>query len=95
MKRFGSIAKFFVIIFAVLAALSYIVMTVGPLLGICLGIIYAACQSGSTWYLFASTLLIPGLIAVFTSPFMADYAALRRQRKELEDAKSEEMDADR
>lgn len=91
MTWFKAFVKWFIVIFASLALLSYIIVTFGPLLGICFGLIYAACQSGNTWALFASIWLLPALIALATSPAMIDYMNLRKERKERED----EMDADR
>lgn len=77
-----SLLKWFVIIFGVTMGLSYSIVTFGPIVGLCFGLIYAACKSGSTWYLFVSIWLLPALIAIITSPMMVDYMNLRRERKD-------------
>ncbi len=92
MRWFVSFVKYFVVIFAGLALASYTILTVGPLLGICFGIIYAACQSGSTWFLFGAVWLVPAFIALVTSPAMIDYAELRRQRKIQKEKEEDEAD---
>lgn len=84
MNWWRSFLKWFAIIFAVLAISSYIIVTFGPVMGLCFGLIFAACESGSAWYLFAAVWVLPALIAVVTSPFLIDYVNLRNERKARE-----------
>lgn len=91
-KRFLSA---FAILYVIFAIFSYVIVTVGPLVACAFGLIFAACQSGNTLFLFLSVLVIPALIAIFTSPFMVDYINLRRERQAREELEDEERDADR
>jgi uncharacterized membrane protein (DUF106 family) len=95
MTRFKSIVRMFVMIFAVLAFSSYIIVTLGPIVALACGVIYSACQSGNTVYLLVSVWILPALIAIVSSPLMVDYMNLKREKKEREETDAEEMDADR
>lgn len=78
-----SFVKWFVIVFAIAWVLIYILFqVVVPIIALCFGLVYAACQSGSGIYLFASMWVVPLMIALLTSPLMIDYANLRKERNQ-------------
>lgn len=99
MKKIIPLATAFAVIFGVMTILVYIVVTVGPVYAIACGLVVSACVSGNTWLLLASQWILPGFIALLTSPLMVDYyetkKELKRLKEYLEDMEAEEMDADR
>ncbi len=91
------VLKWFAILVFCVWALSALIVTFAPFIGMCFGVVYAACQSGNLWYMFAAQWILPVLLVAITSPAWIDYINLRHERKlrqmELEDLEIEAEEA--
>lgn len=96
MNWFKKFLKFFVVIFAFIWVLSAIItVVIAPAVACAFGLIYAACQSGSTLYLFISMWVLPTIMAIIFGVYAVKYHEMKQEIEAMKKNLAEEQDADR
>lgn len=77
--------------FFVLLVISYLMVTVFPILACIVVLMHAACTSGSLWAFIGSLVLYNGFWAVILTPFVVEYFEMKKKLKELDESDDDEL----
>jgi len=96
MTWFKSFVKWFSIAFVVAWLASYaLTIVIAPVVACSFAVVYAACQSGNTLYLFISVWIIPTFMAIVFGFYAIKYHEMKDELAARKEAEAEEIDADR